>query len=202
MRINEYLATDDLLGCTGTKLLCPHLYCMLSIDMSRPDGGMKKVQAHPLSDAEIRKILGPVSILTNRQLGSIEHVDDLFDAQGRCILLYTPHDPTSGHWVCLIRRPDCIEYFDSYGDKPDIADDLGDQPPLLTRLLKEAGMPVFYNTKQFQKERGDVATCGRHVICRLLYAPKSIDQYAAAVAKSGLTPDDFVSGLTYDKLRK
>lgn len=166
------------------------------------DGGLAKVQAHALSDAEIRKILGPVPILTNRQLGSVSSIDDLFDAKGRCILLYTPNDPTSGHWVCLIRRPGSLEYFDSYGDKPDIPDDLNGQPPALTALLKAAGVPVFYNSKQFQKERGDVATCGRHVICRLLYAPKSLDQYAAAVAKSGLTPDDFVSGLTYDKLRK
>jgi hypothetical protein len=170
--------------------------------MAKNDGGMKQVQAHALSDAEIRKILGPVSIITNRQLGGVSDVDELFDSKGRCIMLYTPNDPTSGHWVCLIRRPDHIEYFDSYGDKPDIADDLNGQPPLLTKLLKAAGMPVFYNTRQFQKERGDVATCGRHVVCRLLYAPKSLDSYAAAIAKSGLSPDDFVSGLTFDKLRK
>jgi hypothetical protein len=163
---------------------------------------MEKVQAHALSDSEIRKILGPVNILTNRQLGGMRSADDLFDSKGRCIMLYTPHDPTSGHWICLIRKPDHIEYFDSYGDKPDIADDLNGQPPLLTQLLKAAGMPVFYNTRQFQKERGDVATCGRHVVCRLLYAPKCLDQYATAIAKSGLSPDDFVSGLTFDKLRK
>lgn len=166
------------------------------------DGGMKQVQALALSDGDIRKLLGNVPIITNRQLPSVSAIDDLFDGQGRCIMLYTPHDPTSGHWVCLIRKPTHIEYFDSYGDKPDIADDLGDQPPLLTQLLKASGMPVFYNTHQFQKERGDVATCGRHVVCRLLYAPKSLDQYAAAIKKSGLSPDDFVSGLTFDKLRK
>jgi hypothetical protein len=163
---------------------------------------MKKVQAHPLSDGEIRKILGDVMILTNRQLGSVSSIEDIFDSQGRCILLYTPNDPTSGHWVCLMMKPDHIEYFDSYGDKPDIAADLNGQPPLLTQLLKASGMPVFYNKKQFQKERSDVATCGRHAICRLLYAPMSIDEYAAVIAKSGLTPDDFVSGLTYSKLRK
>lgn len=163
---------------------------------------MKKVQAHPLSDAEIRKILGPVPIITNRELDRVSSIEDLFDSQGRCILLYTPHEPTSGHWVCLIMKPDHIEYFDSYGDKPDIPEDLNGQPAVLTQLLKASGMPVFYNTKQFQKERSDVATCGRHVICRLLYVPKSLDQYAAAIAKSKLTPDDFVTGLTYDKLRK
>ena len=170
--------------------------------MSRPDGGMKKVQAHPLSDAEIRRLLGDVSILTNRQLGSVSHIDDMFDARGRCIMLYTPHDPESGHWVGMRRKPDHTEYFDSYGDRPDTADDLNGQPAMLTKLMKAAGIPVIYNTRQFQKERGDVATCGRHVVCRLLYAPKTLDQYAKAIDKSGLSPDDFVSGLTYDKLRR
>jgi len=170
--------------------------------MPTTDGGMKKVQAHPLSDSEIRKILGNVSILTNRELAGVRSIDQIFDAEGRCILLYTPNDPTSGHWVCLIEKPDHIEYFDSYGEKPDIEEDLNGQPALLTQLLKASGVPVFYNSKQFQKERSDVATCGRHAICRLLYAPMSIDEYAAVIKKSGLTPDDFVSGLTYSKLRK
>ena len=166
------------------------------------DGGMKQVQALALSDGDIRKLLGDVPIMTNRQLPSVSSIDQMFDAQGRCIMLYTPNDPTSGHWVCLIRKPTHIFYFDSYGDKPDIPDDLGDQPPLLTQLLKASGMPVFYNTKPYQVERANVATCGRHVISRLIYAEKTPEQYDAIIKKSGLSADDFVSGLIYGFLGK
>ena len=168
-----------------------------------PTGGMKEVRAYPLSDGDIRQILGNnIKIFTNRQLPEINSIDEMFDDQGRCILLYTPDDPTSGHWTCLLKRPNGIEFFNSYGEKPDAEDTLGDQPPLLTQLLQESGEPVYYNTYPFQKERGDIATCGRHVVARCLYAPYSLDKYASIIKKSKMMPDDFVSGLTYDKLRK
>jgi hypothetical protein len=35
-----------------------------------------------------------------------------------------------------------------------------------------------------------------------LYAPYSLQKYASIIKSSGLSPDDFVSGVTYDKLRK
>jgi hypothetical protein len=31
---------------------------------------------------------------------------------------------------------------------------------------------------------------------------KSLDEYNDVIEKSGLAPDDFVAGLTYDKLKK
>jgi len=161
------------------------------------DGGMKTVKAHPLTDTEMRKILGPTKILTSRDLVNITRPDDLFDRQGRCILLYTPYDPTSGHWTCLLRKNDHIEFFDSYGEKPDSPEYLGDQEPLLTQLLKASGMPVYYNTRQFQKDRSDVATCGRWVCARLLYFPYSIDKFSSIVDKFKGEPDSFVSGLIY-----
>lgn len=166
------------------------------------DGGLKQVKAHPLTDSEIRQILGSnISILTNRDLTSKRHIDDIFDNEGRCILLYTPYDPMSGHWTCLLRKADHIEFFDSYGEPPDTEEDLGSQPPLLTQLLKQSGMPVFFNKHPFQSDKSDVATCGRHVVCRLLYFPFSLDKYANIIKKSNLSSDDFVSGLTFSKLK-
>ena len=168
-----------------------------------PEGGMKEVRSYPLSDSDLRTLLGQnINVITNRQLPEYNSIEDIFDDEGRCVLLYTPEDPQSGHYVCLLRRPDCIEYFDPYGEKPDNDDVLGDQPPILTQMLRESGIPVYWNTHQFQKLRGDISTCGRHVTARCLYAPYSLDKYAAIVKKSKMMPDDFVSGLTYDKLGK
>ena len=74
--------------------------------------------------------------------------------------------------------------------------------PYLTKLLRASGKPVYYNSHQFQQDKSSVATCGRHCVVRLLYAPYSLDKYKAIIDESGMTPDDFVAALTYDKLRK
>ena len=164
---------------------------------------LAKVRAYPLSDADIRKALGSdIRIITNRELGSLRRVDDLFDSQGRAILLYTPEDPTSGHWVCLMKRKDGIYFWDSYGDKPDIAAYLGDQPPLLTQILSHAGVPIHYNTHKYQKSGGSVATCGRWCIARLLYSNLDESGFRSVVGKFKGNPDDFVSGLIYAFIKK
>jgi hypothetical protein len=111
----------------------------------------------------------------------------------------------------MIRRKDGIEFFDPYGDAPEEQKDglsrgrlesLDIDQPYLTKLLRASGKPVYYNTKAFQQDKASVATCGRHAICRLLYADKSLDDYNKAVQTSKLSPDDFVSGLTYNALKK
>jgi len=146
------------------------------------------------------------------QLKDLHSIDDMFDDKGRAILLFPNVSPTSGHWTCLINRPNKIEFFDSYGDAPDTEqkggmskgrlEQLDIDRPDLTKLLRASGKPVYYNKHQFQKESGNVATCGRHCVSRLLYAPYSLDKYNKVIEMSGLSPDDFVSGLTFDKLRK
>jgi hypothetical protein len=175
-------------------------------------GGIAKVRKYALSDSDIRKLLGSdIAIHNYPELEHMRSADDLFDAKGRCILLYPNSSPTSGHWVALIRRPDRIEFCDSYGEAPDTQNDdlptaylktLEMDRPHLTRLLRASGLPVFYNRHQFQKESPNVATCGRHAAVRLLYAPYSLEKYKKVIDSSGMAADDFVSGVTYDRLRK
>jgi hypothetical protein len=177
------------------------------------DGGIQKVKQYALSDDDIRKLLGNnIKIMTYPQLGRLNSVDEMFDDMGRLILLFPNVSPTMGHWTCLINRPNKIEFFDPYGDAPDTdqkegmtksrLEMLDIDRPYLTKLLRASGKPVYYNTHAFQKESPSVATCGRHCAVRLLYAPFTLDKYKKTIDKSGLTPDNFVSGLTFDKLRK
>ena len=174
--------------------------------------GVDKVKQYALSDGDIRKILGDdISIITYPQLGEMTSIDQAFDSKGRCVMLVPNASPTMGHWVAMIRRKDGIEFFDPYGDAPEEQKEglsqsrleaLDIDQPFLTKLLRASGKPVYYNTKGFQVEKASVATCGRHAVSRLLYAPYSIDKYDACVRKSGLSPDDFVAGLTYNALKK
>jgi hypothetical protein len=174
---------------------------------------IKKVHQYPLGDDDIRKMLGnDIKIWNYPQLKKLSNAEELFDEKGRAILLFPSFSPTSGHWTCLINKPDHIEFFDSYGDAPDTEqrggmskgrlEQLDVAHPHLTKLLRASGKPVFYNNHAFQSESPNVANCGRHCVVRLLYAPYSLDKYGGIIKKSGMSADDFVSGLTYDKLRK
>jgi hypothetical protein len=174
--------------------------------------GLGKVKDYPLSDSDIRKMLGSdIKIVTYPELANMKDASEMFDSKGRCILLYLTSSPTEGHWVCLLNKKRGIEFFDPYGEPPEAAKKTADpalltqlnsRQPHLTQLLRNSGKPVFYNTHGFQKDKSGVNTCGRHSVVRCLYAPYSLQKYASIIKSSGLSPDDFVSGVTYDKLRK
>jgi hypothetical protein len=174
--------------------------------------GLGRIRQYPLSDDDLRKLLGSnIKIQTYPQLADYDSADEIFDDMGRGILLFPNASPTMGHWTCLIKRPNKIEFFDPYGEAPEDQKDgmsksrleaLDIELPYLTRLLRASGKPVFYNTHAFQKDRASIATCGRHCAVRLLYGPFSLDKYKKTIDKSGMSPDDFVSAVTFDKLKK
>jgi hypothetical protein len=175
-------------------------------------GGIEEVKDYPLSDGDIRQILGQdIKILTYPDLGKLKSADQMFDAKGRCILLFLTSSPTEGHWCCLLNKKKGIEFFDPYGEPPgEILDEipkerlaaLDQNQPYLARLLRASGRPVYYNTHAFQKDKQNVNTCGRHCVVRCLYAPKSLEEYAKVIEKSGMSADDFVSALTASALGK
>jgi hypothetical protein len=174
--------------------------------------GLGKIKAYPLSDGDIRRILGrDIKILTYPELAQMSDIGQAFDRKGRCILLYLTESESAGHWVCMLNKSDHIEFFDPYGEPPEKAlatvpeeerEQYGEDKPYLTMLLKQSGKPVYYNTYPFQKDKADVATCGRHSVVRCLYAPDSLEKYKKVMDSSGMSPDDFVSALTADKLGK
>jgi hypothetical protein len=172
---------------------------------------MEEVKEYPLSDSDIRKMLGDVKIWNYPQLKTIKDPNHLFDRKGRCILLCPNAGPTTGHWVCMMNYKDKVEYFDSYGEAPEQPkkglgkqrlEALDIEHPDLTKLLRAIKKPVYYNTHKFQSESPSVASCGRWCCVRLLYYPKSLNYFKKVIDKSGLNGDDFVSGVTYDKLKK
>lgn len=174
--------------------------------------GLGKVKSYPLSDSDIRKILGrDIKIITYPELGNMSSINQAFDRKGRCIMLYLTENETTGHWVCMLNKGDTIEFFDPYGEAPEKAletvdegtkEALGEDEPLLTRLLRASGKKVYYNTYPFQRDKQDVNTCGRHSVVRCLYAPYSLEKYKKVMDSSGMSPDNFVSALTGEKLGK
>ena len=173
---------------------------------------MEEIKDYPLGDDDIRTILGnDIKIITYPMLGKMRSIDEAFDKKGRCIMLYLTHSSNSGHWVCMLNKGNEIEYFDSYGEPPEEPlegvprgklEQMDEDQPYLTALLRKSGKKVSYNHHAFQKTRGDINTCGRHAVVRCLYAPYSLSKYKKVMDSTGMSPDNFVSALTAQKLGK
>ena len=164
-------------------------------------------ESYSLSDSDIEKMLGGITIFKYPELNNMKSINDIWDSQGRAIMLFLTENQNTGHWIALIRRnKNTVEYFDPYGGyKPDgerewlskeKQEELGEDEPLLARMLREAGYSVISNPYKFQKEETGVNTCGRHCVCRLGLKHLTIKQYKEAIDDSGLSPDDFVSAVT------
>jgi len=173
---------------------------------------MEEIKDYALGDDDIRKILGnDIKIITYPMLGRMRDISEAFDKKGRCIILYLTKDSHSGHWVCMLDKGKEIEYFDSYGEPPEepISEvpmsrlqQLDEASPYLTALFRKSGKRISYNHHVFQQTKDDVNTCGRHAVVRCLYAPYSLSKYKKIMDSTGMSPDNFVSALTAQKLGK
>jgi len=172
---------------------------------------LEQIEGYALGDDDIAKMLPKTNIFTYPYLKQVKHIDEVFDNEGRAVMLYLTENDHTGHWVGLLRKKDHIEFFDPYGEKPDDElkwvsggkrEELGIHQPYLTRLLRQSEVPVIYNKVPFQNESDSIETCGRHTASRLLFSHLSLPEYHDMIKKSKLNADDFVAGLTFPLIRK
>jgi len=159
-----------------------------------------RIEQKPLSDADLRTILGDdLKILKYSELAKVESLEALLpNSKDYCILLYETEE-NSGHWVALLRYTsvngyDRIEFFDPYGYKPDselrwvsqrMRENLGQDEPYLTRLIKQANATAGYPRVQhspyhFEKVDKKINTCGHHSshrIYRLIHNNMDLHDY-------------------------
>jgi hypothetical protein len=120
------------------------------------------------------------------------------------VILYET-GPNYGHWTLLHKLGNGnIEFFDSYGFKPDKEFELMGReyqlPHMLMELLTKLSKltQIHYNQYQFQSKTPGVATCGRWVILRHMFNDVDIDRFKKAIEDSirklGISPDQFVVG--------
>jgi hypothetical protein len=185
---------------------------MKNIDKTKLD----EIKKYALGDDDMNAILGDnLFIFVYPYLDDVKHIDDVFDNEGRSLMLYLVNNINSGHWVCMIKKDNKILYFDPYGKKPDNIIDLLDdrkkdeldmEQKKLTSLLKNSGYDVFYNTFPYQKLGDNINTCGRHCALRLLHRDLSDIQYHNLInkyiKKYNLNTDETVSLLIYNILGK
>tara|TARA_R110002126_G_scaffold37200_1_gene112589 strand:+ start:1963 stop:2469 length:507 start_codon:yes stop_codon:yes gene_type:complete len=142
---------------------------------------------------EISKSLSGFDILNKvkcnlvqyKDLKNYKNINDLLGKYKKCVLLYHTSE-NYGHWTALYEYNNTIFFFDSYGLIPDnelkflhkdLKKELNSNHRHLTELLYNSNKPVEYNQYQLQSKDKNVATCGRHVVCRLQYPDISVDEY-------------------------
>lgn len=177
---------------------------------------LDKLKKYALSDGDIEELLGEdIFICVYPYLNEVEHIDQIFDDKGRCMLLFNTINDSAGHWVCMHKKKDRIDFFDPYGLKPDEPmkwlteekrDDLDMETRRLTQLLKSSGYKVYYNTFEFQSDKHS-NTCGRWCASRLLYLNYDLDQFYQFINhyknKYELgTLENAVTYLTYEIINK
>lgn len=149
---------------------------------------LEEVADTPMNDANIRGYFPDAKIITYNDLNDIEHIDDILPESKSYAFMLIEQQPKKGHWVSLDRIGNTINFFDSYGGKPDDQlkytpeqnkEMLGEADKRLTTLLKESGYTVKYNPFKYQEKSSDIKTCGRHVCNRVktVKEGKSLKQY-------------------------
>ena len=160
-----------------------------------------------MSNFDIKHYLPDVKIVPYNELQKYGDIERLLPKNGSYFILLYQDSQNSGHWCCLCRYADCVEFFDSYGNPPDkqlkwvpeaMRESIGVDGNYLSRMLKGSRMPCIYNKVKYQADGADIATCGRHCVWRLLNFIKrdmTLKQYNQFMKKSGLPADLVVSEL-------
>lgn len=167
---------------------------------------------HPKARGRCPRILDYADVIT------APTVDALFKGRKSLVLFYPSNKQgmdISGHYTAMIRRPDGIDYYDSYGKFPDqpkqysvssrMRDSLYAEPgrrnsliALLKKVDEEGGIVDFSDHKH-QSLDPRVATCGRHCLTRCLFPDLSNDEYHALITECGkrwgVCKDDAVSAI-------
>jgi len=162
----------------------------------------------PLDDVEIRNALGSdAKIIPYHELKNYRSMDELLPKPKDAAMLLYENSPMNGHWVCLTKNKGEISFFDPYGEivdkqlqyskySKDRVEGGADQS--LHQLLSTSRLPVYFNDYKYQRDGGDVNTCGRHTINFIRYNQRhglDLEDYNEMMKKTQKK-----SGLPYDEL--
>jgi len=171
---------------------------------------LKEKEEKALSGSDILKLLnGKTRIIKYSELSKIDNINKLLFGFDSCVILILSKE-NYGHWICIIRRNDVLEFFDSYGffiDDPIYFKNndkyfrkkYGQDYPHLTCLFLDASneYTITYNEIRFQKMKPNIATCGRHVCCRIMYKNLNLYEYYNFLKSIDKDLDKVVTLLTH-----
>lgn len=146
---------------------------------------IKSIEASPIDNFQISKYLGnDTKIIKYSELINYNSIEELLPKDLDYVVILIESSYNEGHWVCVARINNTIEFFDPYNVYPDeelkwvvksLRKELGVDEPLLSDLFDKTIKEVFYNEVKFQSYKNEINTCGRHVINRLIKLKEGMD---------------------------
>ena len=164
-----------------------------------------------ITDGDIKRYFGDGAeskILKYRDLADYPTIDDLLPKERdfRIILIEDSHN--SGHWCAILKYDKTIEWFNSYGVRPDTQKNmlgrvrnmmLGQQEDYLSNLMSASkGYKLIYNKARLQKQNPGVNTCGRWIIIRIICMKDMMMNLKEFIKMVNTTKE--ISGLPRDAL--
>lgn len=169
---------------------------------------LKTLMSKSLSNDEILKLLGgKANLLGYSDVHKYQTLDELLGPHQCCVVLYEAKK-NYGHWCCIFRRGNVCEFFDPYGNYPDTILETIDKKfrqqsnqnyPYLCKLMIDSPYTLTYNEHNFQEYKRNINTCGRWVVCRLLFKHLPLKEFYKLFKKNrDYKPDLYATILTKD----
>lgn len=146
-----------------------------------------------LSDRDIKKALqNKTRVIEYKELNYYDDILTLLYPYDNLVILYTTKKGY-GHWTCVIKHNNRIEFFDSHSYIPDdefsfinknFRNENGMESKVLLKLLNKAyddGYIIHYNQYKLQEEKEGINTCGRWCLLRIYLRNLSIDEFASKI---------------------
>lgn len=194
------------------KILNKYLHTLEASGINKQEA--KEISKEPLTDSDIKKYLPDVKIISHQDLKNYSSIEQLLPHKKDEVIIIWESSPNKGHWTLISRYIDpetnkpTIEYFDSYGNKineplkwiePQFKNEIDDKPYLRDLLINAKNKyDVIYNSKDFQSQKNDVATCGRHCILRALTLKNENQDLSNYIKMMNEIKD--VTGFNYDDI--
>jgi hypothetical protein len=146
---------------------------------------MDKLTSIPHSSDELieyARVLGyNIKFILYERMYTIQDINELMPM---CLILYQTAEV--GHFCCIFRNKEGINFFDSYGNNIDHAltkvnderrHTLHQDYPYLVKLFDNSKEPIIYNEYKYQGEHS--ATCGIWCIMRMILSNLTNDEFHA-----------------------
>lgn len=162
-----------------------------------------------LTDGDIKRYFPGIETLKYSDLKNYSDIDELLPNDKDFKIILIEQENNLGHWVCIMKHGNTIEYFNPYGIKVDNDKKwigkiknalLGQSQDMLSEMMERSPYKCIYSKKRFQKLRPEIQTCGRWCILRII-CMKDLDMDIKEFKKfiktqcetSGLPKDAIVS---------
>lgn len=160
-----------------------------------------------LSNVDILESLqNKANLISYTDAHKYKTLDSMLGNNAACVILYETKK-LYGHWCCIFKLDDnSVEFFDPYGLMPDrelkfispkYKIESKQDYPYLTKLMIDSPYVLSYNQNQFQELKKGVNSCGRWVVCRLLFRHLKLDEFIKLFGiKRKYKPDFYATLLT------